>query len=55
MLTSFHLVRNPYVLKRLQAKIAHVPKIGNITRAQIQSLLFLRCCFNESMLITATL
>lgn len=47
---SFHLVRNPDLIDRLEAEIAEaIPPNGeHITRKHIQKLPFLRCCINES-------
>jgi len=42
-------VRNRDVLERLQREIASVPDLGHVTREQIKTLPFLRCCLNESM------
>ncbi|OAA53511.1 Cytochrome P450 [Niveomyces insectorum RCEF 264] len=53
--TFFLLVRNPDVLERLRTEISSVPVDGDITREELQSLSFLRCCLNETLRLYPTL
>ncbi|KAF1999645.1 cytochrome P450, partial [Amniculicola lignicola CBS 123094] len=47
--TMYHLVRNPGILSRLQAEVGMAPREGEVTREQIQKLIYLRCCLNETL------
>ena len=53
--TIFHLVRNRDMLERLIEEVSTVPVEGELTRDQIQSLSFLRCCLNETLRLYPTL
>ncbi|KAI1181758.1 cytochrome P450 [Nemania serpens] len=49
--TLFHLVRNPHLIKRLQDEIAQrIPTdTAELTRNDINQLMFLRCCLHETL------
>lgn len=53
--TLFHLIRNRDVLEILKQEISILPTDSDITREQIQKLLFLRCCLNETLRLYPTL